>query len=265
MNLLNYTQRTDIYEDSYSIEVLENIDTSIYCRLILDLAIYDFNPNSKIFLEAYSKQKFMRLDCGTILNNEEIDSANLFEFSSNDVIQFRIKVIDMATFKIEGMANRCKFFKQEPQKNESQQQSLLPIKQMELDGAPWAVMFDEELPYLAIDTQISKTLVKTDKKLNATILSGSFREILTRILFVENQNHINFDVSFDSQNDWREQWLLFCSSIDRKFDPEEVLNKDSEEDEATRKTKWINDTVSCFCKKHSLCENLIAQIEGIES
>ena len=265
MNLINFTQRADIDENSYSIEVIENLDNSINCRLILDLEMYDFNLNAKVFLEAYSKQKFMRLDCGTISNVNEIDSANLEEFNSNDVIQFRIKVIEMSTFKIIGMANRCKFFKQEPQRNESQQQSLLPIKQLELDGSPWAVLFDEEIPYLAIDPRISKTLVKTDKKLNATILSGSFREILSRIFFVEDQNHINFDPSPSSQNNWIEQWLLFCSSIGRKYEPEDLFKSNDENDNAAIVTDWINDTVSCFCQMHSLCDNLINQIEGIES
>ncbi|RME59429.1 hypothetical protein D6779_04285 [Candidatus Parcubacteria bacterium] len=243
MRSFNYTGRKRISREHYNLSVSTSDGLASFDVNKLSLSSLGFPDNARIIIEAYHQLRAARFDFGTIAEQRDPDRS-LGIFPDLSLVRFRIKVIDPATGRILGWADKIR--PDRIDNNHGDYEPLLPVRSMDLDGEIWRINFDEELPVLELEKRLGdKHAFLADARNSALILPEALRGILLRILVIEK--------IWDTDGEyWQNKWLKFACSLNGLAAPRYSESNIDEIDE------WVGDCVSRFARKHLMRQNFLA-------
>ena len=241
----NYTGRERIKREDVSI-ALTNAKPLREFDLRLALTEYKLAPEAKVFVEAYEKTALMRFDCGTVGEVKVPGDRKLTVFEGSEVVLFRIKVVDTGQKTI--LAEADSIIPLLPSESEEKRTPLLPIRGEQLGQRVWEVEFhagSQDPPTLLINNRISdRTALVRSPEFMALALPAVFREILTRILILEDY------AEMEDNEDWKCKWLRVGKQLlQPQLDPP-TTSEDRPE--------WINRVVEAFCNRHLVFDRLVS-------
>jgi len=252
MRSFNYTDRKRIFRDDFLIsleEKKEGIGLEITFPQFIELG---YAIDSKVRVEAYNRNTYMRFECGIVKDIKGCQNFLLSDFDDKESVLLRIKVVSNKGSKLEGLADRIR-----PSKDGQNGDSIINVRPAELHGGVWSVEFnDEENPTVLIDTSIGKDRLTSDPIFSGLILPAVFREVLVRILLIENDSVIIDYESTETGVDWRMDWLSFCKQSTKKSLTQDELKSMGEQE----KYEWIDDVVAVFGRNNKLSTNLVAAL-----
>lgn len=252
MRSFNYTDRKKIFREDFSIS-LEEKSNCISLRATFPKFIeLGFDPESKVRIEAYDRNNYMRFKCGMVKDIDGYEDFLLTDFDDKEGVLLRIKVVSNKGSKLEGLADRIR-----PDKDEQDRESIINVRPAELHGGVWSIEFtDEENPTVLIDTSIGKDRLTSDPIFAGLIMPAVFREVLVRILLIENDN-ITIDYeNTEAGEDWKMDWLAFCKQCTSKSLTQDKLKNMDEQG----KYEWIDNVVAAFGRSNKLSNNLVAAL-----
>ncbi len=235
MRSFNYTGRKKITHENILLAIYTDSDGANTFSAEFDLSGYKFPSESKVVVEAYYQENWMRFNYGTIAQQCSPVQTNLEEFVDIEDIKFRLKVTDSTKDKILGLADKIKPVIND--KSEFDNDVILPVKCADLNGSIWKVEYsDDNGTTLVIDKELGdRNILAVDVELRALITPAAMREILIRVFLYEK----NIDI--DELEDWRTKWLIFCKKLG--FDDYPLGEVDIED-----KYEWIDNVVAKFCR-----------------
>lgn len=201
---INHTGRRRILREHVSIVVDDRRKPATFtAQLALDS--FKFNSDARVVVEAYrgSGGLWTGYDWGRVSALRKPATAMLDGFDSVEGLLFRVRVIAVhEPHKILGEADKIPFVLagEAPTKK----QWLIKTRSADLEDLVWDVDFDAEPPELRVNSSLGNwQVVAHDKAFRALVYPAMLREILTRILFVE-------EWSGDADpGDWRAKWIKF--------------------------------------------------------
>jgi len=164
-----------------------------------------FNTDARVIVEAYrgSGGLWTSFDWGRVSSLRKPPTAALDGFDSVEGLLFRVRVIAVhEPHKILGEADKIPFVLtgEEPTKK----QPLIKTVPADLGDLVWDIDFDVEPPVLRVNKALGNwQVVAYDKAFRTLVYPAVLREILTRILIIENWSD---DADAD---DWRAKWIAF--------------------------------------------------------
>jgi len=241
----NYTKRDRININDISIDL---IDSKLHRSFTANITLgdYDFPPNSKIYIEAYSKAFVMRFFFGEISKIEAPASTILSELPKDSMVLFKIKVVDESGRhgRIVGFADKIKPCGQNDDKNNKS--ILLLDFNSTIDPQIFKITIDnDDLPKLEINNTIPniREIVRSNKTFHALVFPVLIRQVAERIGFSKE----DFD---QGDGSWQDLWLTYfkeslnCSTDIDGINEEEIIH-------------WADEVVSAFCRKEKLKDKLL--------
>ncbi len=243
----NYTGRQRIKREHARFTLFEGNGTSATFSATLQLDEYDLPRTARVYVEAYRRTSWMRFEYGTVESITEPADRTLSRFPDGVAVRFRLKVVgdrsDAGVASVLALADRIRprLVRARPE----QQESLLPVRQVDMPEQPWRVEFEEDQePVLLISRELVDDMhrLATSDEFVSLVLPEVFRSVLTRILLVERAE------DEESVEDWRQAWLRFASGLPGvgqppRGDPDETM--DERED-------WIEEAVRVFCRRKNI-------------
>lgn len=206
----------------------------------------DLPPSAPVFIEAYQRYALQRFDCGTVATFSLPPDSRLTELDRDLPIQFRIKVVDTAGPQGRLIAGVKGIRASNEQPEAEGRERLLPVVSRELGDVPWRVNLQEDsLPELALNNRIPGCIdrIQHDPLFQALVFPGAVRSVLSWIYWRDLAN---------SEEEWVTRWLGFASAIAGEEAPDG--------EDPTEVENWVEDVVTAFSRKHSLCARLVEQI-----
>lgn len=243
---LNYTNRTKIFQEDVRISVDEKdglflMDANL--SALSNREKYDLPPSGAIYVEAYRQSIWMRFDYGCIKKIQPPKNRGLEAFDNLEGIKFRVKVTSTeGDHRLLAEADKIKLENQG--EADADGHSLLNVvPKSDMGDEIYRVVFAEpdDTPELWINNENNNyRAIGKSIEFMTIALPSIFREILTRIVIVENWT------DDDDDTYWRSQWIRFAKTV--SSDPE-IPDPENEREDAF---KWIEDTISRFAKKLKL-------------
>jgi hypothetical protein len=240
----NYTKREKINITDIRIELIESKPYRSFTANIT-LGDYNFQPNSKIYIEAYSKAFVMRFFFGEVSNIQTPANTILSELPKDSMVLFKLKVVDESGYngRIVGFADRIKPCGQDDDKNKKS--ILLLDFNSTIDPQIFKLTIDnEDLPKLEINNTIPniREIVRSNRTFHALVFPVVIRQIAERIGFSKDE--------FDRHDgSWQDLWLTyFKESLNCSVELEGI-----NDDEITH---WADEIVSAFCRKEKVKDRL---------
>ena len=235
-------KRTDIKKQDILLEIIEDEknDTLAVNVKIYNLSKYNFPSSAQIFLEAYNRLDIDHIPLGAVGSfSEERVEKPLPSFKPHQrvKINFRLKIVDMKTWHLLGLAERLKEIKYA--------NSLLAVHTDKNINTVYTVKWDEvkwdETPLIL---SVNKDFEKL-KDIKPIIAESVFKEILVGLLF--------FNFYDDADELENHKWIQFA----QKFKPQPDLTElDNQE-----KREWINSVIDEFSKKEKIVKKLLNLLE----
>ena len=230
----NYTDRRRIKREDVSIATQVGPGLGFDADLSL-LTTYGFDPRCRVFVEAYRQTVWERFNFGLVGAIEAPRDRSLARFGSLDGIQFRAKVTDpnnshRLVAEADGIPLR------ELDGSTVPTQSLLRIIPGSMEAEVFRLSYDAQGPLLEISRIAGeKTEVAKDPAFAALVYPAIFKEILIRIILVEEHDDT------ENANLWQSQWLKFATGLANVPTLPALDQEDDVED-------WIRDAVSALAK-----------------
>ena len=230
---LNYTGRIRIRQSDIEVEVRSEEDRPLTFRAERSLHSYELPPDATVYLEAYRGPSYMRFNWGTVAEQLTLGPGiRLSNIDSNDTVYFRVKVVDGKTADglILAHADRIRA-------NVSQQ-SLLPVESKNLGDIVWRLSFDDDEPFLIVNSQIDGILewVRSDPSFAALVFPTALRSVLERLCEEATAGD-------DESLSWVAGWERFARDLTGRPVPSP---------DALDRSEWIDDAVNSFSRKHTL-------------
>lgn len=206
----------------------------------------DLPSGAPVYIEAYQRYALQRFDCGTVATFSLPPDSRLTELDRDLPIQFRVKVVDTVGPEGRLLAAVKGIRARNEQPDTEGRERLLPVAARDLGDVPWRVNLQEDsMPELALNSRIPGSIdrIKRDPTFQALIFPGAVRSILSWIYWRDLAG---------SEEEWIKRWLEFAEAI--------AGEKAPEGDDPTEAETWIEDVVSAFSRKHSLCARLVDHI-----
>lgn len=240
----NYTGRKRLDNSTFQIEIHEQKkgDSKLKVNLFKE-NITDIAKGAVTWIEAYLGSKMMRFCLG---NWDETDehTFTLSDFDVAEHLLFRIKIVDESDAKhpIKGWRDRISPVVYDV--NGRQKKSVLPVKPVDLGDIAWRLDWeDSKRPILFVNSRINdarnvESIVKNDPDFSALVFPEVIREVLNRLLLVENADE-------DDEN----EWITFaCNLVGAPFEREEGDDYKNEE----LVNKWVENVAQKFGQKTEL-------------
>ncbi len=237
---LNYTGRQRIPRSAIRIALAEDGDGHRFFDANLDLDGLDLPDSARLYVEAYHKFSYMRFDLGTVaerLNLAE-DKRRLTELDASDIVHFRVKVVDKTSSFGRILADADKIA---PETARAKQIPLLPVQPCDLGELAWRLDFEMDIPVLLVNNRIDPQImdiVRRDPAWHALVFPAAIREVLSRILLVEDRDDPWSD------DDPYALWLRWGSDLVGSSPPQS--DDDDEGALDTEKRDWIDRVVVAF-------------------
>lgn len=234
---LNYTNRKRLGQAHVKVSIHAAGNDPAEFDTNLSLGSYDLPSNALVAVEAYRQTSWMRFPWGTVGQLERPNDRQLREFDYAEGILFRVRVTSVDTPEGVLLAEADRIRPRRLEEVEEQRISLLPVKpDDDLRDQVFRVDFSDH-PILLINSRLGDwRSVGRDPVFASLVFPAAMREILTRILHIENY--------FDTEDsaDWKSQWLQFSTGLPGGSD----LPPQGEVDQIDN---WIDDAVSAFCRQ----------------
>ena len=238
---LNYTGRQRIPRSAIRIALAEDGEGHRLFEANVDLDGLDLPDSARLYVEAYYKSSYMRFDLGTVAGRRNLteDQRRLTEVDAGDIVYFRVKVVDETSSFGRILADADKIA---PETARVRQISLLPVQPYDLGELAWRVDFDTGQPVLWVNNRISPRIMdiaKRDPVWHALVIPAAIREVLSRIIFVE-----------DLTDPWIDEdpyalWLRWGSDLIGSSPPQ----SDDDDGHDTEKREWIDEVVVALSKQ----------------
>lgn len=244
LRTFNYTKRKKIPKESVSL-TLHKVGDMTHFNAVLKIADLGFQPNAKVFVEAYYGPTFSRFDFGNvshIIHPENTDITELTKVS--DRVLFRVRIVEENKGLILGFANISTADNDKKSRAAIFYVNAVPMDTYEI----WRMNFDtdgEGTPVLEINNAIDgiRDMARSDPKFLALVFPAAVRIVLSRIA-EEN--------SFDREGDsWMSKWIVFTQDVLGVY-----TTPENKVDEGKLK-EWYDDVVKSFCVKNKLIEQYI--------
>jgi len=234
----NYTNRKRISREDIDVVVAQNGTGLAFDAELSLLTTYDFNKDCKVFVEAYRQTIWTRFDFGRVGAIEAPEDRSLERFGTSDGIHFRIKIADPTNnHKLVAEADGIPL--RSPEEKTTPSESLLRIIPSDLETEVFRTSYDEDGPILEISKKAGeKSAIAKDPAFASLVYPAVLKDILTRILLIEEHNDL------DNKDAWQSQWLLFATGLPGVVAPPQS----GDEDELG---EWIVDAVSAFAHRSS--------------
>ena len=230
-------QRQRIKKQDIHLDILEKKDT-LFVKIKIDhLSSYDFPDDAEIFLEAYDRLNIDHIALGKIEDfTENPIERKLVSFETSKRIQvnFRLKIVDLKTWKLLGLAEKLKESKYA--------NSLLPFRMDKNMNTIFKVdCSDIDHPILLINENL-KTLVKDIKPV---IAENALREILFHLLFLKDS---------DDDSELKDhKWIRFAQKYSARSSFTDL--------DQNEKREWIEKVIDEFSKKSKVVKKFKKQME----
>lgn len=232
----NYTDRARINRKDVRITLREGSEGFSFDADLSALADYDLPPDSFVFVEAYRQTNWMRFNFGQV--GAILPEANrlLSQFDSPEGLLFRVKVTpngDIHTL----LAEADEVPLADPELDQGERKPLLPVKPQKLGDEIYKLDFSGDKPLLLINSDAGHyTDVGRSPAFISLAMPGIFREILVRIILIENHDD---DTNPD---EWKSQWLKFALLYTG-------VGKLPGADDVDGRNDWIDKVVAAFAKQ----------------
>lgn len=239
---INHTGRKRIRRRDVQITLQQNGERASTFDATLNLADYRLPDDAHVYVEAYRQTSWMRFPFGTIGTICPTRDRCLTEFDSAEALLFRAKVTADSDRRGVILAEADQIRPLRADAGSDDRVSLISVKPSDrLDNVIWQLDFnDSSRPILEINSSVDDwRALARDPRFVSLVLPCVLREVLTRVLIVEN-----YDASEDPA-DWRSQWLEFARGLPG------VGSVPCDEDQDMR-YDWIEDAVRAFARQHSL-------------
>lgn len=204
-------------------------------------------PDALVYIEAYQQYALQRFSCGSVSDFALPANARLIEYDNDLPVRFKVKVVDVAGPERRLLAAARGIRASNEQPDADGREKLLPVVSRDLGDVPWRVnLYEDSLPELALNFHIPGCLdrIKSDPLFQALVFPSAIRSILSWIYWKG---------MIDENEDWVKRWLDFARGIVGEEPPNG--HDDAEVD------NWIEDVVSAFSRKHSLCTRLVGKLK----
>ena len=197
---------------------------------------YGFPPDANIFLEAYNRLNIQHIDLGKVgsFSGKAQEDLSSFEVPLRSKINFRLKVVDMNSYALLGLAERLK--------ERKYAESLLPFEERDINtifAVDWGNL---DHPVLQINEKLGQSL----ERIKPIIVEAVFREILFTLL-LDNESDV------DDPEDHK--WTKFA----KRYNSDEI----PKETEIQGRKEWIEKALDGFSDKANTVGNLVKQMEDI--
>lgn len=240
---LNYTDRQRLLRDDTLVTLRPSDTAPASFDVALDLDGYSFPPDTTVLVEAYRQSTCMRFDFGAATAVIPPPNRVLGEFSPNDTVLFRVKVIGKGErhgqILAEGDRIRCVA----PDGDPGSRIPLLPVESADLGQLAWRLDFgaDDE-PRLLINSDFGdwRSMARAPEFM-LLVYPAIVEQVLTKILLIDEHRDVE-------DANWRSLWLRFAATL--------VPNVPKEEDADIEAISWIQEVVRVFSRKHRLMQRL---------
>ena len=232
---LNFTQRRRISQSDVNIRLIQDDTPPLRFEAEVSLDRYDLPPGASVFLEAYRRNSYMRFPWGTVSDTRRTaNSLALTDIDSSDTVYFRIKVVGPENDDglILAQADRIRVDTSDP--------SILPVSVTDLDEIVWRLSFDDDEPFLLVNSRIDGILdlARSDASFATLVYPEVLREVL-EMLCQESTQHD------DDQRHWISNWTRFAKNLN----PEPIPHSEGPE-----RDQWVDATVNLFASRHRLLD-----------
>lgn len=246
---LNFTERAKIPRAAVHIALRRESDGVLAFDPALDLSTVAAPKESRVYIEAHYRTSYMRFDCGTLGDLVFPDNRRLFEIDSSSVVRFRVKVVDNTTNERRIVAAADDITVSAESAGGGATISLLPVDFRDLGDVAWRVQFEASGPVLELNNRIDgiERLARNDAAFFALVYPAAVREILTRILIVDEYEPA------DDADEWWSLWMRWARDLTDAPPP------DGDDDD---RAAWIAEVVAGFCARHRLVEKMHPREDG---
>lgn len=230
---LNFTERAKIARSDVQVSLRRGDDGILAFDPVVRLEGSRAPASARVFIEAYYRSSYMRFDCGTVGRFSPPADRRLTDIDSDNVVRFRLKIVT-PDHQIVAVADDVTATAGEADR--ATRRSLLPVNFCDLGDQVWRVTFDANGPVLDLNRSIGgiEVIAKSDARFFALVYPAAVREILTKILLVDE-----YDASEDAE-EWWNLWLRWGSELSDAPVPEDADDRQA----------WIEDVVAAFCGRH---------------
>lgn len=237
---LNFTERAKVPRSQVRVTLRRGDDGVLVFDPLLSFQGVAVVPTARVFIEAYYRTSFMRFDCGSVEAFAPPDDRRLTDIEGTGVVHFRVKVVDNTAndHRIVAVADDIVVSMEKPET--SGRLPLLPVNFSDTLGQQaWRIAFEANGPVLELNNRIDniRGVARNDAAFFALVYPAAVREILTRILLVDEQD------AHEEGDEWWNFWLRWATHFSGP------LPRDSEE-----APFWIDDVVSAFCREQNLID-----------
>lgn len=241
----NFTGRKPIDPSRVSI-VLSDRDGGRAVDATVRLDGMRLPSDARVYVEAFYKASYMRFDGGSVDRPAAIRTQPLTDIESGGRVNFRVKVVDESGEFGRILADADNLTPLEGGEAPSNRKALLPVQPADLGEVIWKLGSEPGGFVLYVNNRIPnvREVLRTDAVFFSLVYPAAVREILTRILFVEE----HFDANDDS-DDWRSLWLRFARDLGAGGPPRPDEDADPAE-QRLEHLSWIDAAVEVFCASH---------------
>jgi hypothetical protein len=242
---LNYTGRKRLRRNDTRITLYEANNGAARFVADLNLDNYGLPGDALVFVEAYRQTSWMRFSFGTVGQLDVQDDLLLSEFDSPEGILFRVRVTSNVEPSGLLLAEAERIRPRRADEEEENRISLLPVRPSEdLGKEVFRVDFEDE-PILLVNAKVTDWReVAIDPVFGSLVYSAALREILTRIVLIDEYTDT------EDNESWQSQWLSFATFLPGVPDLDESGDRYVLED-------WINEAVASFCRQFNLMDRFI--------
>lgn len=203
--------------------------------------------SGSVYVEAFtSGSPFVeRFAFGTVGTPETPSNAVLPEWMG-DSVAYNFKVVDEVGEVGRLIAIAANVSHKGEGDEEAGQQSILPVNPADLGNQVWRLTFSHGRPWLEVNNRIDGIMetARSDRRFFALVFPAVVREILTRILVVQEFTDPDAD-----RDDWKVQWLRWGVHWHPDHEHPAEGERDEQEDSWLA---WIEEVCSAFCDRHDV-------------
>jgi len=251
----NYTGRQKIERSRVGISLSRSEDGGAVFDADLQMGGLDVPLEGHVYVEAYYRASFMRFDFGTVANPVKPANRRLTDIGG-EVVFFRVKVVDPTGEHGRILAEADGVTPRQPGLAPDNRKCLLHVNFKDLGEEVWRLALDNPMPALEVNDRIEniRDIILTDRTFQSLVYPAAVREILQRILIIDEHD------ATEDDGEWASLWLKFVGRF-HPIDPP-PLDPDSDADRQKR-LDWIEDAVRGFCRFAGARENFtLARREG---
>jgi hypothetical protein len=230
---LNFTERLKIPRGNVRVTLRRDADGVLLFDPQLSFDGVAVVPTARVFIEAYYRTAFMRFDCGSVEELALPEDRRLTEIDGTSLVRFRVKLVDNRAndHRIVAVADGIVVSAETPEA--SGRVPLLPVNfDATLEQQAWRIEFEADGPVLELNNRIDaiKEVAKSDAAFFALVYPAAVRQVLTRILLVDQQD------AHQEGDEWWNLWLRWAARYAAPL-PDDIAEAPF----------WIDRVIEAFC------------------